>query len=243
MIPGLNMNGYDLAIAAIFVFFMARGIWVGLLHQITVVISLYVGYLVAGQYHDRLFPFLRGVSDNPQLVFLLAYAIVFAGTYVVAMLAGKGLTRVVQLTIAGWFDKLLGALFGTVKALIIVILLHMLITTFVAADTPLLQKSLLVPSLSQATVLFQQVIKDEKVRQAFQKKEPAIAKDKEASSPSLAAPESTGQETISPSSPPSAPVEQRSDNNSGKEQGASKESGPSSVQPLPSPLPDNDQKR
>ncbi|MBU4236366.1 MAG: CvpA family protein [Proteobacteria bacterium] len=172
---GFNMTAYDLVIIAIFVFFMARGIWVGLLGQVTVLVALYVGYLVSGQYHDKLFPFLRGVSENPQVVFLLAYAIVFACTYVLTMLLGKALTGVVQLTIAGWFDKVLGALFGAIKALILAILLHMLLTTFLGADTPMLRQCQLCPYLSQAMTLFQQVIKDEKVRKAFEKKEPAIS--------------------------------------------------------------------
>jgi membrane protein required for colicin V production len=174
MVSGLELTGYDLVIIAIFAFFMARGIWVGLLGQVTVIVALYVSYIVAGQYHDRLFPFLRGVSENPQIVFLLAYGILFACTYVITMLAGKGLTKVVNLTIAGWFDKVLGALFGAVKALILAILLHMLLTTFLSPESPLLRKGQLYPYLSQATILFQQVIKDDKVRQAFQKKGPII---------------------------------------------------------------------
>lgn len=173
MVSGLELTGYDLVVIAIFAFFMARGIWVGLLGQVTVIVALYVGYVVAGQYHDRLFPFLRGVSENPQIVFLLDYGILFACTYVVTMLAGKGLTKVVSLTIAGWFDKVLGALFGAVKALILAILLHMLLTTFLSPDSPLLRKGQLYPYLSQATTFFQQLIKDEKVRQAFQKQGPA----------------------------------------------------------------------
>jgi membrane protein required for colicin V production len=171
---GLNMTAYDLVIVAIFVFFMARGIWVGLLGQVTVIVALYVGYLVSGQYHDKLFPFLRGVSANPQVVFLLAYAILFACTYVLTMLVGKALTGVMQLTIAGWFDKVLGAIFGAVKALILAILLHMLLTTFLPPDTPMLRQGQFCPYLSQALTLSQQMIKDDKVRQAFQKKIPAI---------------------------------------------------------------------
>lgn len=172
---GFDLTVYDLVITAIFVFFMLRGIWVGFLNQVTVIIALYIGYLVSGQYHDKLFPFLRGVSENPQVVFLLAYAIVFACTYVLTMLLGKALTGVVNLTIAGWFDKVLGAIFGAVKALILAILLHMLLTTFLAADTPMLRQCKLCPYLSEAMNLFQQLIKDEKVRQAFEKKRPAIS--------------------------------------------------------------------
>ena len=135
---GIDLTLYDLVISAIFVFFIIRGIWVGFLNQVTVIVALYLGYLVSGQYHDKIFPFLRGVSENPQVVFLLAYAIVFACTYVLTMLLGKALAGVVSLTIAGWFDKVLGAILGAIKALIIAILLHMLLTTFLAADNKII---------------------------------------------------------------------------------------------------------
>jgi len=203
MVSGLELTGYDLVIIAIFAFFMARGIWVGLLGQVTVIVALYVSYIVAGQYHDRLFPFLRGVSENPQIVFLLAYGILFACTYVITMLAGKGLTRVVSLTIAGWFDKVLGALFGAVKALILAILLHMLLTTFLSPDSPLLRKGQLYPYLSQATTLFQQVIRDDTVRQAFQKKGPPIPGQMTAPLPTPAP-----KPAEKPATPTPAPAEQ-----------------------------------
>lgn len=214
---GMGMTVYDLVIVAIFVFFIARGVWVGLLGQITVLIALYVGYLVSGQYHDKLFPFLRGVSENPQVVFFLAYAILFACTYVLTMLLGKALTRVMQLTIAGWFDKLLGAIFGAIKALILTILLHMLLTTFLAADTPMLRQCRLCPYLSQATTLFQQLIKDDKVRQAFQKKKPAI------SDQTVAPPVPP---VVMPVGPASTPAEQPPVTNAPAEQAP--------VEPLPS---------
>lgn len=201
---GVDMTAYDLVIVAIFIFFVARGIWVGLLGQVTVIVALYVGYLVAGQYHDKLFPFLRGVSENPQIIFLLAYAILFACTYVLIMLVGKALTGVVQLTIAGWFDKLLGAVFGAVKALIITVVLHMLLTTFLAQDTPMLRQCRLCPSLAEALTMSQQLIKDDKVRQAFQKKMPAIpdqVKPHPAVRPVKPAP------PVEPASPEPPPVE------------------------------------
>ena len=193
---GMGMTVYDLVIAAIFVFFTVRGIWVGLLGQVTVIVALYVGYIVSGQYHDKLFPFLRGVSDNPQVVFLLAYAILFACTYVVTMLMGKALTKVVQFTIAGWFDNLLGAIFGAFKALILAILLHMLLTTFLAAESPWLRQCQFCPYLSQAMTLFQELIKDDKVRQAFQKKEPAISNQIVAPPAALVVPPSTPVEQL-----------------------------------------------
>lgn len=216
---GLNMSGYDAVIAAIFVFFMARGLWVGFLRQLTVVIALYVSYVVAGCYHDRLFPFLRGLSENPQVVFLLDYAILFACTYVLVMLLGKGLTTVVQLTIAGWFDRFLGGLFGAVKALFITILLHMVLSLFLAPDSPILSKCRVCPLLSKTLTRFQQVVKDEQLLEVMKKKGPAIPEGKippvsvlkEALTPAPPREEQTAEKVVPPPHPatessPSAPV-------------------------------------
>ncbi|MBC8207585.1 CvpA family protein [Methanococcoides sp. SA1] len=182
----LQFTPYDYVILAFFIFFIIRGGWVGFVRQISVILGLYVGYLVAGQYHDKLFPFLKGLSENPQVVFLASYAILFVCTYVLAMLMGKALAKVMDVAIAGWFDKLLGAIFGAAKALIVVVLLHMLLSTFLSPESRLVRDCQLCPLLSQGAVQFQQVIKDERVREAFRQKEPAISSDVPRPEPSSA---------------------------------------------------------
>jgi membrane protein required for colicin V production len=123
---------------------------------------------------------------------------------------------VVNLTIAGWFDKVLGAIFGGIKALILAILLHMLLTAFLPPDAPLLRKCQVCPSLSQATTLFQQLIRDEKVRQAFQKKRPAPFGQTATPPPAPAA---------KPADSPPAPTDQPA--------GKKPDPEPPPVQPLP----------
>ncbi len=182
----IQLTAYDYVILGLFLFFILRGGWVGFVRQIAVLLGLYVGYVVAGQYHDKLFPFLRGLSEDPQVVFLASYAILFVFTYVLAMLLGKVLTKVIEVTIAAWFDKLLGAVFGAAKALIVVLLMHMMLSGFISPESRLIRDCQLCPLVSQGVVQFQQVIKDERLREAFRQKEPAISKDvprPEASSP------------------------------------------------------------
>ncbi|MBU0961513.1 MAG: CvpA family protein, partial [Proteobacteria bacterium] len=154
------------------------GFWVGFLRQITVLVALLVGYVIAGQYHDKLFPFLRGVTDNPHAIFWTSYAILFAFTYVVTMIAGKGLARVVELTVAGWFDKILGGALGVIKGGILVILLNMVLTGVLAPENPMIRSCRLCPYVKQATEVFRSLIKDDKMRESFLQKEPAISSEK-----------------------------------------------------------------
>lgn len=182
MNSAFQLTGYDFVIIALLLLFTLRGFWVGFLRQITVLVALLVGYVIAGQYHDKLFPFLRGVTDNPHAVFWTSYAILFALTYVVTMLVGKGLASVVELTVAGWFDKILGGVLGIVKGGILVILLNMVLTGILAPENPMIRKCRLCPYVQQATDVFRGLIKDEKMRDSFLQKKPAISSEKESES-------------------------------------------------------------
>ena len=91
------------------------------------------------------------------------------------MLLGKGLAKVVELTIAGWFDKLLGGILGFVKAVVLIVLLNMLLPGVLAPDNALLRNCYLCPYMKQATEIFRSFIKDDTMRQAFVQKMPAIS--------------------------------------------------------------------
>lgn len=174
MIGSLNLTGFDFVIIGILVLFTFRGLWVGFLGQVTTLVALLVGFVIAGQYHDKLFPFLRGVTDNPHAVFWTSYVILFAITYVVTMLFGKGLAKVVELTIAGWFDKLLGGALGVVKAGILIVLLNMILSGILAPENTMLRDCYLAPYLEQGTKIFRSIIKDDTMRKAFIQQVPAI---------------------------------------------------------------------
>lgn len=174
-----HLTGFDFVIIVLLLLFTARGLWIGFLRQITTLVALIVGYLIAGQYHDKLFPFLRGLTDNPHAVFWISYVILFGLTYVVTMLLGKGLAKVVELTVAGWFDKLLGGVLGFAKACILIVLLNMVLSGVLAPENAMLRNCQFCPYVNQATELLRGLIKDDSMRQAFLQKKPAISEKKE----------------------------------------------------------------
>jgi membrane protein required for colicin V production len=176
----LQLAGYDFVIIGILLLFTIRGFWVGFLCQITTLVALLLGYIIAGQYHDKLFPFLRGVTENPHAVFWISYVILFAITYVVIMLIGRVLAKVVEMTIAGWFDKLLGGALGLVKAVILVVILNMVLSGVLSPEHTMLRNCFFSPYLKQGTEIFQSFIKDDAMRDAFSPKKPAIPEKKPA---------------------------------------------------------------
>lgn len=172
-----GLTPYDMVILGLFAVLIGRGIWLGLLKQITGLVALYFGYYVASQYHEVIFPVLKNVSDNPKVVFLTSYVILFVVTYIVIMLIGKGLGYVISLTITSWFDKMLGGLMGFAKAMILAVLLHMILGTVLAPENQMLRTCMTCDALNDACEFTRKFIRDPSVRQSLLQQEPAIAID------------------------------------------------------------------
>ena len=172
-----GMTAYDLVVVGLFALLIGRGIWLGLLKQVTGLLALYLGFFCASQYHDRILPVLRDISDNPKVIFLTSYVILFVVTYIVVMLIGKGLGHVIQLTVAGWFDRMLGAVIGFAKAVILVVLLHMILGTILAPENQMLRNCVTCDGLNDAAKLTRELIRNEDVRKSLIQQTPAISLD------------------------------------------------------------------
>lgn len=172
-----GMTAYDLIVVALFTLLIGRGIWLGLLKQVTGLLALYLGYFAAGQYHDRILPFLRDISDNPKVIFLTSYVILFIVTYIVVMLIGKVLGRLIQLTLTSWFDRILGAVIGFAKAIILVMLMHIFLSAILAPENQMLRRCLTCDVLNNAADITREFIRNDDVRKSLIQQKPAISID------------------------------------------------------------------
>ncbi len=168
---------YDLLVIGLFVLLVGRGLWLGLLQQVTGLLALYLAFFAAGHYHDRILPLLRDISTNPKVIFLTSYVLLFFATYVVVMLCGKGLSFVLKLTITSWFDRFLGAIVGFAKAVILVVLLHVILGTVLAPENQMLRACVTCETLNGAADLTRELIRNEELRKTFMEQKPAIAID------------------------------------------------------------------
>ncbi|MEW6595317.1 MAG: CvpA family protein [Thermodesulfobacteriota bacterium] len=169
------MNALDAAVLAILLVFLARGIWVGLVRQLASLFALVLGFVAAGRYYRQFGAVLEAYLPS-RLSFLLTYALLFLLVYLAIVALGFGLRKVVSVSLLGWFDRLMGGLFGFSKAVILASLLFLLFTASVTATSPLLRHSLAAPYLTATSRHFLVFIRDEKLQGQFlPKPPPAIA--------------------------------------------------------------------
>jgi membrane protein required for colicin V production len=175
METAVNLTGYDFFVLGLSLLFIARGIWLGLLRQVTGLVALFLSYYVASQYHDRLFPFLKDLSDNPTVVFIAAVVILFLVTYIIVLLLGKVLSQVIEILISTWFDKILGSILGAAMAVVVVVLLHMILSSVMAPESAMLRDCRTCGPLNKAAEFAGAFIEDEEVRKSLMPQSPAIS--------------------------------------------------------------------
>lgn len=168
---------YDLVVIGLLILLVGRGLWLGFLKQVTGLLALYLAFIAAGRYHDRILPLLRDISSNPKVIFLVSYVLLFLATYVLVMLCGKALGFVLKLTITSWFDSLLGALVGFAKAAILIVLLHVILGTVLAPENQMLRTCVTCGTLNGAADLTRELIRNEELRKTLIQQKPAIAID------------------------------------------------------------------
>ncbi len=177
MISFGDLTSFDLIVALIFLVFIVRGVWIGFMRQLTTFLALVGSYWLAGRYSGELMPYVHQFVENPKIVFLASFALLFLISALVFILAGKVLHRVMEIALLGWFDRFLGLLLGAVKGVVIAVLLFMFLASSLSASNDLLKRSLSSPYLSQGAEMVRQIIHDPQIRELFVPKEPAIKLD------------------------------------------------------------------
>lgn len=169
-----DLTSFDSIIALLFLIFIARGIWIGFMRQLAAFLALVGSYWLAGRYSGELMPYVKQFVENPKLVFLASFALLFLVSALLFILAGKVLHRVMEITLLGWFDRFLGLLLGCVKAGVLSVLLYMFLSSMLSSSNTLLSKSLSAPYLKQGADVVRRIIQDRQLREEFVPKEPAI---------------------------------------------------------------------
>ena len=119
------MNIIDIILAALLLFGLIIGYKRGLFVELTSLVGLVLGVYGAIYFSYFLSDFLKTkVSWDPSLIQVIA----FAGTFIIIVIAlallGKALTTIAETIMLGFFNKILGAVFGALKyALILSVVL------------------------------------------------------------------------------------------------------------------------
>lgn len=170
------MSALDALVFTIICLFVLRGLWVGFIRQMASMLALVLGFVVAGQYYGRSASLVTPFVSNHQLGFLVAYGLLFAIVFLGTIFIGLGFRKVVQVTMLGWFDRVMGGIMGAFKGLFLACIVFMSLAIFINGDNPLFTKSRLYPLLERSTMILLMTVRDHKLRGHLLPRKPAISK-------------------------------------------------------------------
>lgn len=115
------MNVFDIVIGAILLFAMVRGFMRGFFTEIASLIAIIAGIFCAIHYSYNVEAFLSEsvIKWSSKTYKIVAFAITFLSVVIAIIVAGKILTKLADITALGILNKILGAVFGTLKSAII----------------------------------------------------------------------------------------------------------------------------
>ena len=125
------MNIIDIVIACLLLFGLFIGFRRGLFVELTSLVGLVLGVYGAIHFSHFLSNFLESkVKWDASMIQVVA----FAGTFIIIVMAlvllGKALTKIAETIMLGFFNKMLGAIFGALKYALIISVVLLIFSEF-----------------------------------------------------------------------------------------------------------------
>ena len=140
----MAFNQVDIVILIITLLSSVFGLWRGLIKEVLSLLTWIAALLVSRVYSESLAGLLSGMIENEGIRYVTAFTLLF----ITVMLLGTLLTSLMSklLTVSGLklADRLLGAVFGIARGVIIVLVI-LFITSMFVSETQLWQQSQLIP--------------------------------------------------------------------------------------------------
>ncbi|MFC1857792.1 CvpA family protein [Thermodesulfobacteriota bacterium] len=139
------MNPLDILISVIIGFCLIRGIFRGLVKELSSIIGVFAGFYFAYTYYPEVAKLLSRWISNEGYLNILSFLIVFCGLVLIIGILGIVIRYLLKITFLGWVDRICGAGFGFMKGILIVSVLLVVFTAFLPKGVPILKNSLLSP--------------------------------------------------------------------------------------------------
>ncbi len=151
------MNAFDVAAIVIIAFCLIRGLFKGLIGEVSGIIGVVAGFYGAYTYYPLITVHAEKWIQNPGIRNLTAFFILFCAVLIIVSLISVLIRKFLNLVFLGWVDRTFGLVFGAAKGLLIVSVLFIMITHFVPKGSTLVGGSKLSPyaaKISKSMTLF-----------------------------------------------------------------------------------------
>lgn len=159
------MNLFDMLVIAILAYCVIRGIFRGLIKEMSALIGVLAGFYFAYSYYMWVARPLLQWTAVAKYANIISFLAIFCLAFLVVSIIGMVIRYVLNISFMGWFDRVCGGIFGTLKGLMIISILFIVFTAFLRPGTALIKQSLLAPHVAIVSEKMAKVISPDMKRQ------------------------------------------------------------------------------
>jgi len=115
------MTWLDYAVIGVFAVSLVAGAWRGLVREVLSILGWVIAFLAANLFAGPLGPAMPDAIPSPELRIAAAFVAVFVASLFATALVGLLLSKIVKAAGLGGVDRMLGAVFGAARGLLIVL--------------------------------------------------------------------------------------------------------------------------
>jgi membrane protein required for colicin V production len=140
------MNILDVIFLLLAVFFLLRGLYRGLILEVSAFIGAGAGFFLANAYHRALTPYVSKAISNTGWAGTISYLLIFIAVIILFSLLASAAKKYLTLSFTKTLDRLTGSAVGLAKGLLICCVLLMVLSRYFP-DARFLSQSRFAPYL------------------------------------------------------------------------------------------------
>lgn len=122
------MTIFDIVILIIAIVSVILGIKNGFIRQLSGLLSLILGVYLAFRFSSLLSPHIaEWIKTSETFINIISFSLIFLAVVFLIYLVGRGVEKIVKITMMGWLNMLLGAIFSLFKTILILSILLFLV--------------------------------------------------------------------------------------------------------------------
>ncbi len=141
----MDFNLLDIVICLVLLCLFVRGLMVGFFRGAASIVSLVAGFYVATYYYEQVLDLLTHLAPNLEFANIISFVAVFLVIYLVLRVAIGSALRLLNPSFFGKWDRLLGALLGLGKGVLVVSFLTVSLIHLLPPESVLMKDSRLSP--------------------------------------------------------------------------------------------------
>ena len=160
------MNPFDIIIIVILGYSLVRGIFRGLVKEVSSIVGVLGGFYASFTYYTQLTKLLSGLIRETAYLNILSFLIIFCSVLIVVGILGIIIKYLLNIAFLGWVDRIGGVGFGFIKGILIASVLFITLTAFLPKGSAFLKNSMLAPRVSWVSEKMAKVV-SKQMKQEF----------------------------------------------------------------------------